>query len=250
MAYYGRILGLGLTEEQRPIAVYGLTGRSPSSKQRVARIIDGEFIPKIKIESHGTPDPKQLSQGNLLFYDAIVAFNNLQDGNPYLAISNGCHTNHFADRTAAWPFKEHSLEKALEAMGYEPDSLRTPRIAGEIIFHKKIHNCPVARVGIITENQSVSKLFILNQHDIGAGEGGVKIISTYSGENDEKPEAPFWNGSLEDLTQSVPLDGNTAQEIASAFYETLDEKYRVSAAAALWNGKSWELAVKNLHGVE
>jgi IMP cyclohydrolase len=100
---------------------------------------------------------------------------------------------------------------------------------------------------MVTENQIDTAEFLLNQDEIGGGDGGFKIISTYTGEDDKNPTAPFWQNSLEDVVTTIHLKGNTAKELVAAMYNNLDEEFRVSAAAAVWTGKKWDLAVKNLH---
>ena len=63
-------------------------------------------------------------------------------------------------------------------------------------------------------------------------ESNEKIVISYA--------MPFLN---------LPASGETAQQLADSLYEWGDKNLVVCAAAAVWNGNGWDLAVKNLHEV-
>ena len=255
MAYIGRICGVGEATSAGPAVIYGLTGRSEDSKKRLARKIDEEFIKRVHIDPSGTLTEEQRKKANIYFYDAIFTIADIINGRPYAAVSNGVHTNTIADATCSVPYKQDILRKTLKLFGYERDRLRTPRIAGEIVFHKKqpkspekdgLHPDIINRLGIVTEDSIGT--YQIPYHNLNLGE--FKVISTYTGQNDANPEAPVFE-CLEDIVNTIHLSGNNAEELANAFFNWLDEKYRVSAmAAVLTKDGKWDVAVKNLHEVK
>jgi IMP cyclohydrolase len=248
MAYKGRILGLGRTEEGSPAAVYGVSGRSEGSKTRVARYIDDGFIRRVQIEPSGKMTDEQKKKAHLFFYNAILTIPGIKytkvpddKGAPYLVVSNGVHTDTIANVTLARPERDSTLFRALELFQSEPDSLNTPRIAGELnIFGN-------AKLGIVTVDILASDAY--DHDELEAGK--FKTIATYSGKDDEHPTAPvIEKGDLKSVLEDIVLKGNNATELAKSFYDSIDQKYVVCAAAAVWKNGAWDIAVKNLHEVK
>ena len=107
--YPGRIIICGLDHEGEPIALYILTARSPSSRERILTVkADGLWV-----------EPTQNAQGgdpSLLYYRASFR----RDG--AIIIANGTHGERFT--------KTLAIEEALNDERYEPDEpIYTPRIA-------------------------------------------------------------------------------------------------------------------------
>jgi IMP cyclohydrolase len=253
MAYYGRICGVGETGQARPALLYGLTGRSEDSKKRIAKIIEDEFIKKVHIGPVGEPTKEQKKKANIYFYDALFTITDIINGWPYAVVSNGVQTGTIADVTCSVPYKQNVVERTLKLFGHERDRLRTPRIAGEIVFHKKqpkspekdgLHPDIINRLGIVTEDSIGIYQILYDNLQLDE----FKLISTYTGEDDNNPTAPTFE-RLEDVVNTVSVFlSSTAEELANSFYEWLDEKYRVSAVAAvLTKDGKWDVAVKNLH---
>lgn len=249
MSYLGRIVGVGLSENGNPALIYAVTGRSSDSKKRVGNIIDDGFLKRVHINPLDKATAEQKKKAHIFFYDAIWTIPDIANGKPYGVVGNGVHTNTIANRSCASPFKPNSLIDALEYFGHEPDSLRTPRIAGELTIPYKLNKGANIKyikgtLGIITEyNTGTFRL-----EDV-LSPGKFVTLSTYSGENDDKPAAPIFD-LCDEIIEKLSLSGTDAKDLAGSFYNKLDEKYRVISAAAIWDEKEWNLAVKNLHEVK
>jgi len=250
MVYRGRIVGLGLTAEGNPAALYGVTGRSESSKARKGRYFNDDWCVTrgIQIGPLGELTPEQKEKAHLFFYTAMLAKpkHKLEGIFPYLVVSNGEHTDEIAELRWDNPNDATAMIRTLRKFGHEPDKLCTPRIAGEFTFDGTYHT---AVLGIITKEQSSFQQYM----PVGCKpltNGVFKTISTYDGKDDVNPTAPIFKESIDEIILEMELNGETPQELAKEFYNALDENIRViSAAAVLINGE-WQMSRKDLHGVK
>ncbi|MDD5181596.1 MAG: IMP cyclohydrolase [Candidatus Nanoarchaeia archaeon] len=243
MVYKGRIIGLGLTKEGNPVAVYAISGRSDNSKKRVAKYFDEGYTKRVFIDSWGEPTEEQKRKADIYFYNAMKMFGDLVDGLPYLAISNGVHTDTIANVRHATPDNNNTVLKTLKLFGPEPDTLHTARIGGELNMHLE---SKYASIGIIPYSTTdLVACDAINFSELKKGE--VRTISTYSGLDDSNPAAPEFK-KLEDVIERWELDGKTAGELAGNVYNKIDPNLVVCTVAAVWNGTFWDVAVKNMHG--
>lgn len=236
MVYLGRIVGVGRTETGRPFVVYGVSGRSDSSRQRKAVPYDR----RIAIGPLDQMTEEQHQQASLLMYDAITTSNELA----VAVVSNGKHTNDIYDslykhaplRRLVYSPLERLLHTPLEEWGAEPDRYHTPRIAGIIDLDG------YAALGIVTKAKRPGVVSFVN-----VPSGKALVLSTYTGESTE-PEAPNYRRTF-DIIRKINLVGDTAPELAVSFFEWMDPEFVVCTASAVWFDEdyAWELAVKNLY---
>mgnify|MGYP001610329855 CR=1 FL=1 len=153
MAYIGRVVGIGKTVDENPVLLYGLSGRSASSRSRIASIHGS----RVSIEPYGDMTPEQFTEASRLIYDAIMtsAVNTVgvvSNGKQTGSIYRGYLKMHDANNTA-----RNATGRALRYWGHEGkvgDRYNTPRIAGMIDVRSND-----AAVGIVTaENENSGPL--------------------------------------------------------------------------------------------
>jgi IMP cyclohydrolase len=228
MEYPGRVIILGMSEDKAIIALYAVTGRSPSSQAR--KFILSED--KIRIFVKPT-DEKLIKTGQpeLLIYPAVVIKNGI-------IISNGKHTEDIVKASGNGGTPAVVLAEALKNWMYEPDEPSfTPRISGYANFEE-------GALSIIKKSQDISALRYYFSFKLIPGTG--KMIATYTGEN--RNPLPSFSG--EPLAVDLPY--KTAEKAVEALYEALGykkkEDFRVSAASVFYHqDKSHHTAVKNRH---
>ncbi len=223
MEYPGRFIILGADRDAlHTIVVYGITGRSPSSKAR--KMVHDKMGRKVSVVP---TDEEILKTGNLdlLVYDAIL----YEKG---IAVSNGKQTNDAALFGAkSQPGKNApellgSLAIGLNRWDYEPDApTHTPRITGvvnEIRYNFAFFNIIRRSVGREATN---SRHYF--QFPLIPGQG--KLITTYTGEN--RDPLPSFTGEPLD----VVLPQMNAYQLANDVYNALTPRnptkdYRVAVA--------------------
>ena len=232
--YPGRQLFVGTTVDGCPSLAYLVTGRSPQSRER-----------------KGMPIENGISMGPIGDepYDWLRHYTTIKyDNSTGLAVvSNGIQTEAIFEtyrllfHTGSPPEKSY-MEKIMDGARYEPDSYRTPRIAGVITNHSGEAK-PVYIIGIIT-HYGPAKAFQMETEP-----GTMVGISTYSGAMD-KPE-PFAPDS--DLPE-LKFEGKTAQELAEYLFNLSHALYqgddiRVCSVGGIWQEKNhaWSLAIVNTH---
>jgi len=225
--YLGRVIGL---VNERPFGVYAVSGRSEGSKARRFVIKDPLTV---ATEPLGELTAEQMEMMDLIFYNAIK----VHPDRKRVVISNGSQTDHILLALCDSENPDYSLAIArgfVEAGGAEPDTYRTPRIAGII------DNGGGLALGIVTEHG-------LNVETLGNSDIQRRYISTYAGHLDD-PRAVVVSG-LEIPTGTFNLEGHTAQDLADNMYGWMDPALVVCTAAALWDPRkeNWNLAVRNLH---
>ena len=233
--YPGRQLFLGLTESSSPCFAYLVTGRSLESRERRAVLV--EDVMRIGPTGSQPYDP-------LRHYSAVKYDNNTG----IVTVSNGIQTEAIIEtyrlifNTGSLPGKDF-LEKILDGADAEPDSYRTPRIAGVITAYGDKAG-PVFIIGIKGYGLPAGAL------QIEPAPGTVTGISTYKGDMD-KPEARDPAAALPELK----FRGRTAEELAGLVFDMSSASYkgndiRVCAiGGVLSTNRKWELAIKNVHKV-
>jgi IMP cyclohydrolase len=230
--YPGRELFVGLTTDGSPALAYLVTGRSPQSRERLARPAeDGVIIGPI---GNAPYDP-------LRHYTGVKYDNNSK----VAAVSNGIQTQAIFEAYRLLFNTEGSTDKSyleylLQGAGAEPDSLHTPRIAAAITFKKD--GAPVFIAGIKTSAQAAA-------FQVEPASGLMYGVSTYKGDMD-KPEAYDPAAGL----LKLEIAGKTAEEIARFLYDISAASHqgddiRVCSVGGVYSAanKTWNIAIVNRH---
>lgn len=211
MEYPGRFIILGYDPSgEQMVAVYGITGRSPSSRARKLEF-EGNAIWTKPI------DEETLKKGNpeLLIYPALIF-------TAGIAVSNGRQTADVKKHMEGAKKPALVLDRAMSEWDYEPDApIFTPRISGCVLPDLR------AALGIIRRTDDGSSKKIVYEVPPLAGRG--KLIATYSGENKD-PVPSFRNEPLDlEITEKTP------QDMAEAIFAALEpqrgrQDFRVAVA--------------------
>ena len=234
-SYPGRVVGVGRTKSGKPLAVYAVTGRSEMSKMRKAVVIGNN----VEITPLGKLTPEQEANRDLIIYRAM----SINRTDQALVLSNGKQTDPIFHLICYYSLGLYdSLYSTMYTMGFEPDSLKTPRIAG-IVLPKPMVRRVLATV-VADETQPEGKQSDVALLDAGTA-GQIELIATYTGDYD-KPQSPVldWH---KDWVYSAEVVEDTADEIAQEVYNALDEKVRVAAVAAVLEHDGWMINVCNLY---
>ena len=232
--YPGRQIFLGITEKGNPAFAYIVTGRSPGSRERKATQM-----------GHG------IVMGPLgdIAYDPLRHYTAVKSDNDIglMVVTNGIQTEAIFEtykllyHVATTPTKGY-LKKLMDGARYEPDSLKTPRIAGVIADPAGKTN-PVYLVSIITSDGPATAW------KLQPAPGTLIGISTYAG-NMGKP-ASF---KIDDGLPVVPFDIETPEEIAAFIYDISAETnqgddIRVCAVGGVRSAdnQTWQTAIINRH---
>ncbi|MGD9143176.1 MAG: IMP cyclohydrolase [Dehalococcoidia bacterium] len=231
--YPGRQIFLGITEKGNPAFAYLVTGRSPASRERRVKPIENG----IYNEPIGDQPYDWLRHYPAVKYDNDIGLMTVTNGIQTEAIFETykllyhCGTN---------PTKGY-LKKLMDGARYEPDSMKTPRIAG-VICNPAGKTAPVYLTSIITGEGTATAWKLQPAH------GTLIGISTYSGSMEEP--GPF------DVGEGLPvvsLDVETPEEIADFIYgisaETnRGEDIRVCAIGGVRSDDlTWQTAIINRH---
>lgn len=208
MEYPGRFIILGRDSTgNKNVAIYGITGRSPSSKAR--RLIPTGNGKNVTFGVEVT-DNEQIKKGNLdlLVYDGIV-----KQGNSIIT-GNGKQTdliskfiNKLTDPQTILlqAFSNPYIVNNIDLATYEPDEPHyTPRISG--IIKGEDMGLNILSNKNKKKDESPTKAYYL--YKLKPGEG--KLISTYSGKNESplpsfhsEPISVELKGSLENITEDI-----------------------------------------------
>ena len=232
--YPGRQIFLGITEKGNPAFAYLVTGRSPQSRERKAT----QMKPGIVMGPLGDVAYDPLRHYTAVKCDNVIGLMTVTNGIQTEAIFEAykllyhCGTN---------PTKGY-LKKLMDGADYEPDSLKTPRIAG-VIVNPPGKTGPVYLISIVTgEGPSVA-------WKVQPAPGTLIGISTYNG-NMEKPE-PF---SIAEGLPVVPFEKDTPVGIADFIYDisaatNQGDDIRVCAVGGVRSDDNltWETAIINRH---
>lgn len=232
--YPGRQIFLGITEKGNPALVYLVTGRSPASRERRATQMEHGII---------MGPLGDIPYDPLRHYTAVKSDNDIG----LMSVSNGIQTEAIFEthkllyHCGTNPTKGY-LKKLMDGANYEPDSLKTPRIAG-VICNPAGKTDPVYLISIVTANSPAAAW------KLQPAPGTLIGISTYAG-NMEKPE-PF---RIEEGLPVVPFDAETPEDIAGFIYDISAETHqgddiRVCAIGGVRSADnlSWKTGIINRH---
>lgn len=195
--YPGRLIILGKEESgKNVVAIYAITGRSPSSQARkLVKEADSIWT---------KPTDERLlkeAKAELLIYPALYFSGGI-------AISNGKQTIEIRTKLGQSKNPAEILCSALSDWDYEDDPpLFTPRISGCLISSER------AALSIIKRGKDGYSIRNIFEFPLAAGKG--RLISTYKGES-EKLIAPF-SGEPE----TVELNEKKPEDMAEVIYEAL-----------------------------
>jgi IMP cyclohydrolase len=230
MAYLGREIWLFLTDEGRPGALYSVSGRSKDSRERKAVYYSKES--RVAIE----PLDKSQKADSLRHYNAMK-FNDI-----FLAVSNGLHTEDMLEsRFGNYAIGDipRKMRMHLNKWKPEPDTLKTPRIAG-IVTYPTFYT-----MGMITEDNNATSIIVYPTRGTAYG------ISTYSGEGTEPKSFPIDRLLDQQTLLSKKVRGESPKDIAEFFVSNvIDPEFFVCCASALWHEEddSWKIATLNKSG--
>jgi IMP cyclohydrolase len=230
--YPGRQLFLGQTVKGQPAFAYLVTGRSPQSRERKATYKDNSII--MGPIGNAAYDP-------LRHYTAVKYDNS----SGIIAVSNGIQTEAIYEtyrllyNVKSAPVKGY-IKKIMDGANYEPDSLKTPRIAG-VITNKADTNAPVYIISIKTADQPAFTWQVTPKP------GTLTGVATYYG-NMENPGAFKADEGLPE----VKCDAAAPQEIAEFIYNISAVTYqgddiRVCAIGGIRTDNTWKVALINRH---
>jgi len=147
--YVGRIVTIGKSDG-KPFAGYRVSSRS--FPNRITKVVE-EGIAVWPI------DPEDMKR------NPYIAYNCFRQSKNGIVISNGTQTDPIFEELEKGTAPEEALRKVLIEMGYERDSLNTPRIAGIIVGD-------TGYLGIVRDNGCETSSFPLT-------DGKCRIITTY-----------------------------------------------------------------------
>lgn len=228
--YFGRIIAIGLTASAQDVfLLYGLTGRSPTSRSR--RLVlkeDGIYTEPIN-ETNQNKD--------LLVYPAILFSRGV-------AISNGQQTKDIAEKLILGQEDPVIvLKEALAQWTYEPDAPHfTPRISACLGPGGQL------AMAIIRRGERGEKIEEYYSLPLKPGEG--YLLTTYQGPN-VQPLPSFSGPPL-----NFSLSSQKSKEILMEFFEALapkegKEDWRIASVAvtlSLPSLEKKEVDIINLYG--
>ena len=207
--YLGRIVAAGFTPQGKPVAAYRVSSRS--FPNRTAKS-DGKKIAILPRQGHE----------NDLAKNPYIAYNCVRLAGTVALATNGSQTDPIIEKIAMGMPLRDAFALSLLAMDYEKDSLDTPRIAAAVDAASGI--CMfgiVRRDAVLVRERKVAP-------------GSLFYLSTYE-KNDpsgENTDPAFAAESADAVCRHVIAGG------AFASFE-----HPVTAAAAVWNGTGFDLAV-------
>lgn len=209
--YIGRIVAAGMTRNGKIAAAYRVSSRS--FPNRSARLT-GETVSIM---------PRAGFEGDLA-KNPYIAYNCLRLSGKIALVTNGSQTDPIIEKIIAGMNLRDAFALPLLAMDYEKDSLNTPRIAAAVDAEKK-----VCMLGIIRHDALLVREFPLVP-------GKIYYISTY------EKNVPCRN-HCDDSFEAANAAEVCAYMISGGEFASFEKP--VTAASALWNGSSYELAVSD-----
>ncbi|MBQ7257217.1 MAG: IMP cyclohydrolase [Abditibacteriota bacterium] len=147
--YVGRIITVGMSNG-KPFIGYRVSSRS--FPNRIAKIIGD----KVQIWPLDEEDMKR---------NPYIAYNCYRKSDKNIVLSNGSHTDPIFEELEKGTETKEAIRKVLVEMGYEQDSLNTPRIVGVLANGK-------GYLGVVRDNGCDVEEFELTDNK-------CRIISTY-----------------------------------------------------------------------
>lgn len=231
--YFGRIIAIGLTNSaQEAFVLYGLTGRSPTSRcRRLVQRGDGIYTEPINEKNYNCQNKE------LLIYPAILFSRGV-------AVSNGQQTKDIAEKLVlGHEDPETVLKEALARWTYEPDAPHfTPRISACLVPGGQL------AMAILRRGERGEKIEDYYSLPLKPGEG--YLLATYQGPN-LQPLPSFSGPPL-----NFSLFSQKGKEILTEFFEALapqegKEDWRVAAVVVTLSFPSLEkkeVEIINLYG--
>ncbi len=228
--YPGRQLFAGLTKAEHPCFAYLVTGRSPESRQRVAVQVDNTV--RMGPIGDAPYDP-------LRHYSAVK----FDDATGTLAVSNGIQTEAVYEMykllvNVGSARAEQYLRTIMEGADAEPDSYHTPRIAA--CLFPALDGSGLECMAAIKADGAPAAVY-----RVPGSPGMLSGVSVYKGDL-AKPEARDPQSGL----TALECAATSPAELAAGLYDLSAAEYdgndiRVCAVAGVWNGETWELAIRN-----
>ena len=248
MVYLGRVVGVGLTKEGHPMAVYAISGRSPGSQARKLIFDSAELAIKTAkfIPSHFNADDREkcevmwAEQEEYLLYNATN-----RTSSKILTVSNGYQTDMIAEGISDFDGPRESMNKMMEGVlfkeGPEHDPSSTPRIAGIVDPFEGVYFA----LGIVTKEGARAV-------EVKTRPGQVKLVATY--QNNPSTE-PLVGPELDSLgAVDLEMEGITPLDLAEEFMGWLDSQKDgkvevISSAGMVYDyNTGWGFKPKNLWG--
>lgn len=205
--YLGRIVCAGMTSDGKPCVAYRVSSRSFPNRSAVVLNDKIAVLPRKGFES-------DLSRNPYIAYHCIRTTSNTA------LATNGSQTDPIIEKISmGYPLRD-AFAFCMLAMDFEKDHLNTPRVSAAIDMEKQS-----LTLGIVRHDA----LLIRNFPMIA---GKIRFVSTYAKDTpcDANIES-FSCSTPEELAQFVISGGVFAQF-----------EHAVTAAAAVWNGTSFEFA--------
>ncbi len=230
--YPGRQVFVGVTVKGKPAFAYLVTGRSPQSRERKATPRENSVI----MGPLGNTPYDWLRHYIAVKYDNAIGL---------AAVSNGIQTEAIFEtykllyHTGSTPTKSY-LKKIMDGANFEPDSLKTPRVAG-VISNPAGKTGPVYHLSIVTHGRPAAAW------QVKPKPGTLTCVSVYNG-NMESPGAFDIDGGLPE----IEFRGETPQELANFIYGISAATYqgddiRVCAIGGIRSDNTWMVALINRH---
>ena len=220
--YAGRVIVLGKTEDDFPVQVYSLSGRSEGTRNRVLERNEESVRTSLAdIVKHGDKPT------DLIIYRAMGRSEH-QDKRLWV-VSNGDQTDTVLEDDHAG-----NLGWNLSRRQYEPDWPNfTARITGAI---RLTPNAPIFELNIIQKSVFYEGCdrasYIYDNMDRGFG----RMISTYSGDGDPLP-------GFDGKPVLVPLTGGI-HKISETYWNALNPDHRIAQVVRVINPKTGESTFK------
>lgn len=200
--YPGRGIVLGLNRSSSHfVQIYWIMGRSANSRNRIFKLenncLQTQPLDRTKVEN---PE--------------LIIYNALHEIDSNFIVSNGVQTDTIVTHLA----EGQSFESAVNRHMYEPDAPNfTPRIAGSISFKNAQSTFKLAIAKKSIFDDSVNRHFFTYEQLMP---GFGFCIHTY--QSDGNPLPPF-------LGEPYPVPiAESKEEIADAYWQTLDEANKIS----------------------
>ena len=176
-SYPGRFLCLGLSDNGNSIIqLYGITARSPKSKNRRLAVKAQLGEVRTEVVDHEMMKGEDTS---LLIYKAMA-----HDGNGCYAVSNGEQTEDVL-KYGGTPLGINQAAFLAE-WKYEPDTPNfTPRISGVSLLRK--NRTPMHRISVLNKNPSTDECQPMEHSFLEFCPGVGYLVSTYTGDGNPLP---------------------------------------------------------------
>ncbi|WP_416956678.1 IMP cyclohydrolase [Streptomyces sp. Agncl-13] len=199
--YPGRGVLCTRTHSGAVLGGYFLTGRSPASRDRALRLIDGELV--VGPRTMGKHDP-------LRHYAAATATGG------WLVLGNGEQVSQAAERLRAGA----APTEALSGFEYEPDPpIRTSRITA-LISRDGGRTAVFGAARPSRAARLTSNVMTLAVQDLEPGE--AVLLTTYDSDGEQvSVAAPFTEAAV---------SARNAEELLDEIWSALDERFRIAAA--------------------